>query len=129
MPDIRRPKSPALRHLWDRLSAMDPKFYERLEEEQLNAEIAQTIYDLRTAAGLTQRQLAERIGTHAPVISRLEDADYRGHSLTMLRKIARALNRRIEVRFVAASRTAGGTKSRRSDKAGDGRARRPAPRR
>jgi hypothetical protein len=37
------------------------------------------------------------------VISRLEDADYEGHSLPMLRKIAHALNKRIEMRFVPAN--------------------------
>src|SRR5574341_1491964 len=73
MSPARAPRSPDLRYLRDLLAAKDPKFLEMLEEEQLNAEIAQTIYDLRTAAGLTQSQLAKKIGTHAPVICRLED--------------------------------------------------------
>jgi hypothetical protein len=34
------------------------------------------------------------------VICRLEDADYEGHSVSMLRRIATALNRRVEIRFV-----------------------------
>jgi hypothetical protein len=34
---------------------------------------------LRTAAGLTQFQLAKLIGTTASVVCRLEDADYEGH--------------------------------------------------
>jgi hypothetical protein len=38
------------------------------------------------------------------VICRLEDADYEGHSLTMLYRIAAALNHRVEVRFVSAAR-------------------------
>ena len=58
------------------------------------------VYRLRTKAHLTQKQLAERIGTTASVISRLESADYEGHSLSMLQRISAALNRRIEVRFV-----------------------------
>ena len=45
-----------------------------LAEERSKAAIARQIYDLRTARGLTQRQLAERIGTQQPVIARLEDA-------------------------------------------------------
>lgn len=65
-----------------------------------DAVIGQQVYDLRTAAGLTQKQLAKLVGTDQSVISRLEDADYRGHSLSMLRRIARALGRRVEVRFV-----------------------------
>ena len=42
--------------------------------------------------------------TTASVICRLEDADYEGHSLAMLNRIAAALNRRVEIRFVPAER-------------------------
>jgi hypothetical protein len=38
--------------------------------------------------------------TTQSAIARLEDADYNGHSLTMLRRIAAAMNQRVEVRFV-----------------------------
>lgn len=65
-----------------------------------NADVAQHIYDLRIGAGLTQAQLAARVGTTASVISRLEDADYEGHSLSMLRRIAAAVGKRAVVRFV-----------------------------
>ena len=71
-----------------------------LEEARANDEVACKIYELRTNAGLTQRQLAKLIGTTASVICLLEDADYEGHSLSMLRRIARAVNRRVEIRFV-----------------------------
>ena len=59
---------------------------------------------LRTQASLSQRQLAKLVGTTASVICRLEDADYEGHSLAMLNRIAAALNRRVEIRFVSAER-------------------------
>ena len=72
-----------------------------LEEVRAEAEVARTIYRLRSGAGLTQQELAERVGTTASVISRLEDADYTGHSLAMLRRIAAALGRRVEIRFPA----------------------------
>jgi transcriptional regulator with XRE-family HTH domain len=61
---------------------------------------------LRTKAGLTQAQLGKLIGTTASVICRLEDADYEGHSLAMLRRIAAALNQRVEIRFVPIRRSA-----------------------
>jgi transcriptional regulator with XRE-family HTH domain len=77
-----------------------------LEEARANEEIARRIRELRTAAGLTQTQLARLIGTTASVICRLEDADYEGHSLAMLRKIGGALNQRVEVRFVPIRRSA-----------------------
>ena len=63
--------------------------------------IGQMIFDARTAAGLTQKQLAELVGTKQPVISQLENAEYDGHSLTMLDRIAKALNQRVEIRFVS----------------------------
>jgi DNA-binding XRE family transcriptional regulator len=52
-------------------------------------------------AGLTQKQLAKLAGTTPSVISRLEDADYDGHSLAMLRRIAAALDKPVEIRFVS----------------------------
>ena len=72
-----------------------------LQEERANAEIARKIFDLRKAAGLSQRALAELVGTTASVICRLEDADYEGHSLAMLQRIASAVNKRVEIRFVS----------------------------
>jgi ribosome-binding protein aMBF1 (putative translation factor) len=75
----------------------DPALQEMVREASLNAKIAQLIYDARTQAGLAQKQLAELIGTQQPVIARLEDADYEGHSLSMLQKIAQALDRRLEI--------------------------------
>ena len=77
----------------------DPSFRALVEEEKLNAQVARLIHDARAAAKLTQKQLADLAGTTQPVIARLEDADYEGHSLAMLRRIARALNRRVEVRL------------------------------
>ena len=56
--------------------------------------MAQQIYNLRTKAKLTQKELAAKVGTTASVVSRLEDADYEGHSLRMLHRIAEALGRR-----------------------------------
>jgi len=70
-----------------------------LKEERLNAEVARTIYDLRQEAGLSQKELAEKIGTTQSVISRLEDADYDGHSLSMLSRIAKALSCQVDVRM------------------------------
>ena len=75
-------------------------------EAVVNAEVAQLIHDVRTKAKLTQKQLAEVVGTTQSVIARLEDADYEGHSLSMLQRIAVAVNKRLEVRFVSTGRKA-----------------------
>lgn len=96
----RKFNSAATEFLYKRYIAGDPEAERAYEDEFVNMEIARTIYDLRTRAGLTQQELAARVGTTKSAICRLEDADYEGHSLTMLRRIAAALDRRIEVRFL-----------------------------
>jgi len=92
-------KTPTASELIRRDVGDDPEFDRRVEEEVLNARIAQIIHDRRTAAGLTQRELADLVGTSQSAISRLEDADYEGHSIPTLERIAMALGQRLEVRF------------------------------
>ena len=76
----------------DRLAALD--------EMRAADDVARQIVQLRLEAGISQRQLARLVGTTASAICRLEDADYEGHSLAMLRRIAAALQQRVEIRFV-----------------------------
>ena len=92
----------------DAVEIMHRRYYEgkperlaELEKMRADYEIALQIYSLRTKACLSQRQLAKLVGTTASVICRLEDADYEGHSLAMLRRIAAAVNKRVEIRFVS----------------------------
>ncbi len=85
----------------------DPGRRAALEAERVNADVAQMIYDRRTDADLTQEQLAELIGTTQSVVSRLEDADYEGHSLSMLRRIAKALDKKLTVLMTAKDPEAG----------------------
>jgi transcriptional regulator with XRE-family HTH domain len=77
----------------------DPVLAEAVEQEAVNAYIAQQVYDLRTAAKLTQKELADRLGTTQSVISRIEDADYEGHSLGLLKRIADALGKKLTITF------------------------------
>jgi predicted transcriptional regulator len=82
----------------------DPAFraeHERIEREEMP--MLDTILTARKAAGLTQAQVAERMGTKAPAVARLENALINGSpspSLSTLRKYAAALGKRIEVRLV-----------------------------
>jgi DNA-binding XRE family transcriptional regulator len=101
-----KPTSDGVEILRRRFYASKPGRLKSLEDGRANEEIARKIYELRTAASLTQGQLAKLIGTTASVICRLEDADYEGHSLAMLRRIGAALNQRVEIRFVPVRRTA-----------------------
>jgi len=84
----------------DSITGNDPEVLAMIEEEAENLQIARNIYELRTKAGLSQVELARRVGTTQSVISRLEDADYEGYSVPVLRRIAAALGKRIEVNWV-----------------------------
>jgi len=84
----------------DRITGDDPELRELIQQETVNVHVARLIHDARAQAGLTQEELAERIGSKQPVIARLEDADYEGHSLTMLQRIAEALDLALDIRFV-----------------------------
>ncbi len=82
------------------IAGHDPKRQQAFEEAVANHEVAQRIHELREQAGLSQTELAKRVGTTQSVISRLEDADYEGHSLAMLNRIAAAVERRVDIRFL-----------------------------
>lgn len=84
----------------DHLTGDDTELYEMIAEEAVHAQVARMIYEARTSAGLTQKQLADLLGTQQSTIARLEDADYQGHSLRMLLRIAEALHQKLEIRFV-----------------------------
>ncbi len=84
----------------DNIIGDDVELQEMCEQATINAHVAQLIYDARTEAGLSQTELAQMINTTQSVISRLEDADYEGHSLSMLSRIAQALNREVKINLV-----------------------------
>jgi DNA-binding XRE family transcriptional regulator len=75
--------------------------YERLNREEFA--LLDEMLAARRAAGLTQAQVAERMGTKAPAVARLENALASGKhspSLDTLRKYAAALGKRVEVHLV-----------------------------
>lgn len=61
--------------------------------------LGQLIYDLRTNAGLSQRELAERMGTTQSVISRLEEGGGARNRIDTLARVATALDRHLVVSF------------------------------
>jgi transcriptional regulator with XRE-family HTH domain len=85
--------------------------YDRLAEE---FELLDEILKARAASGLTQAQLAERIGTTQSAVARMENAlaNGRRHSPTIatLRRYAAALGYRVQVRFVKDGRSKNGTR-------------------
>lgn len=95
----KRQTTSATEILHRRYYAGRPRRLNQLAAARAEDNIARKIAVLRQKSRLTQRELAEMIGTTASVICRLEDADYEGHSLSMLQRIAEALDRRVEIRF------------------------------
>jgi DNA-binding XRE family transcriptional regulator len=92
--------SDAVQILYRRYYEGRPERVRGLEEARANDSVARKLVMLRLQAGLTQRELAKLVGTTASAICRLEDAEYQGHSLAMLNRIASALKQRVEIRFV-----------------------------
>ena len=78
----------------------------KAEVERLNREefaLLDQILAARKSAGLSQADVAERMGTHAPAIARLESSLATGKhspSLNTLRKYAQALGKRVELLLV-----------------------------
>ena len=96
----KRATSDAAHILYRRYYEGRPERVRGLEEARAHDSVARKLTALRLRAGLTQRQLADLVGTTASAICRLEDAEYEGHSLAMLNRIAAALKQRVEIRFV-----------------------------
>jgi ribosome-binding protein aMBF1 (putative translation factor) len=61
-------------------------------------DLAMLVREMREDAGLTQAELARRIGTKQPVIARLEDAEYDRQSLDMLERIASVCGIKLKLR-------------------------------
>ncbi|MDP7550677.1 MAG: helix-turn-helix transcriptional regulator [Acidimicrobiales bacterium] len=64
-------------------------------------DLGQLIYDLRTEAGLSQRALADRMGTTQSVISRLEEGGGARNRIDTLARVATALDRHLVLSFPA----------------------------
>ena len=92
-----------LDRLTEKLLKQDPSFKEEFDKADRAWDIAFQIRDLREKAGLTQKQLAELVGTKQSNIARVEGADYTGYTLTTLEKITRALKAKLEIKIVPQS--------------------------
>ena len=71
------------------------KAYEALEEEFV---LASAVIDARSRAGLTQQELARKMGTTQPVVARLESGRVRP-SMRTLERLAEATGSRLLIRF------------------------------
>jgi transcriptional regulator with XRE-family HTH domain len=85
-------KRTAADELLDEVVGNDPKLRTMIREEYINSMCSKMIYEARQAAGLTQAELARRVGTSQAAIARLEDADYGiARTIPMMYRIADAL--------------------------------------
>lgn len=75
----------------------DRAFSERFENAGEAWDIALQVAALRKQAGLSQKELAHELHTSQQQISRLESPAYEGHSLSMLRRVAHALNAELKI--------------------------------
>ena len=83
------------KYLEDQLN--DPDFAVRFDRAGRAWDIAMKMALLRKEAGLSQKELAQIVGTSQQQISRLESPSYEGHSLSMLRRVAEALDAEVHV--------------------------------
>ena len=75
----------------------DPAFAARFKQAGEAWDVALQIAALREQAGISQKELARQLKTSQQQISRLESPGYEGHSLSMLRRVAKALSAKVHV--------------------------------
>lgn len=81
------------------------RFDAALEEEEARRAMAEMVYQARTAAGLSQAALADRVGSKQSVISAIENG-FQQPTLSTLRRIARAVDRQLTIELASADRPA-----------------------
>ena len=75
----------------------NPKFKQAFDAEDLPARLAVKIAELRQKQGLSQAELARRLGAKQQLIARIESLDHTNMTLSTLQKIAQALHKRLVV--------------------------------
>jgi len=84
--------------IWEKESLKNPKIKAEYDKLQPEFALIQAVIDVRVKKGVTQKELAQRIGTKQSVISRLESGRA-NPSVAFLMKLAQALNSHLEIKF------------------------------
>ena len=84
--------------IWLKEQLKDPAFKAEYDRQQPEFAVINAIIEARRNAGITQKSLAQKIGTKQSVISRLESGRA-NPSIAFLKKLAQALNSHLEIRF------------------------------
>ena len=77
----------------------DPAFKKAWHDLDSEFELLESLLKAREKAGLTQEELAEKIGTKQPALSRLERGGFKKASVETLRKIADVLDARLVIKL------------------------------
>ena len=85
----------------DKMVGDDTELRQMIADARVSSQVAQMVYEARMSAGLSQKELADLVGTCQSAIARLEDADYEGHSLTMLQRVAEAVDCHVQLSIVS----------------------------
>jgi predicted XRE-type DNA-binding protein len=95
----------------------DPKVRQAYDELEPEFEIVRQILDLRIKRKMTQAQLAKRVGTAQPNIARLVGRRHPSKEIDLLRRVANALDAKLEVRLVPREASGSKRNGRRSKRA------------
>ena len=84
--------------IWLKKELKNPDFKAEFDRQQPEFTVINAIIEARRKNGITQDDLAKKIGTKQSVISRLESGRA-NPSVAFLKKLAQALNSHLEIRF------------------------------
>jgi DNA-binding XRE family transcriptional regulator len=98
---------------WARDRLADPAHREEVQAHMTEIDVRQDLITLRETRGWTQAQLAEQLGVHQPVISKLEGGGTKDVKLSTLVRVAAALGARVRIIFETGSAAAAKTKRQR----------------
>ncbi|MFN7750772.1 MAG: helix-turn-helix transcriptional regulator [Pseudomonadota bacterium] len=79
-----------------------PGFSRAYDELEFEYQVISELLSARTRAGLTQQAVAEKMGTTTSAVSRLESAGRHSPSISTLRRYAKAVGCKVQVRLVPA---------------------------
>ena len=85
-------------NIWKRQVLKNPKIKAEYDKLQPEFEVIRAIIRARANTGITQKELAEKMGTNQSVISRLESGNA-NPSIGFLKKLAAALDTKLEIKF------------------------------
>ena len=84
--------------IWEKEALKDSSLKAEYDKLQPEFAMIQAVIDARVKKGVTQKELAQKIGTKQSVISRLESGRA-NPSVSFLKRLAQALNSHLEIKF------------------------------